>query len=128
MTYTIDDILKAECTLDPLKCIHRQSLEVTFDQHIKDAYCANCGQWQKNYENTSRKINQKLPEIIEFVKSAYATTVVPCECSYLYAVFPSIDDVDPIALKCRLKKAGFIIEQTSDISPFGWNVVHFTDI
>lgn len=123
MTYTINDILKAGCTLDPLKCVHCQSLEVTFDQHIKDAYCANCGEWQKTMKTPQEELTRKLPEILEFVKKCLSYNGTPCECSYIYAVFPSLDDIDPTALKCRLIEAGFTIETTSDISPFGWNVI-----
>lgn len=49
--YTVKDIITAECGLSPIVCVHCQSLEVTFDQKIHDAYCANCGQWQLETEN-----------------------------------------------------------------------------
>ena len=44
--YTIHDILIAECTLEPLVCLHCGSLEVTFHQYLSDAYCGDCGRWQ----------------------------------------------------------------------------------
>ena len=44
--YTIYDVIKTECNLEPLKCIFCGSHEVTYEQYVGDAYCANCGKWQ----------------------------------------------------------------------------------
>jgi hypothetical protein len=45
-TYTVYDVLKAECTLEPLYCIHCGSFEVMYFQYIHDAFCEKCGSWQ----------------------------------------------------------------------------------
>ena len=50
MKYTIKDIKKAECNLEPLHCVHCDSKEVTYNQHIGDAYCSDCGSWQEDTE------------------------------------------------------------------------------
>lgn len=55
-TYNVYDILNAEYNLSPLKCVKCNSLEVTFHQYIGDAYCANCGSWQRD-EYEKRKNN-----------------------------------------------------------------------
>lgn len=45
--FTVQDVITAQCTLQPLKCVHcGNSEEVTFNQYIGDAYCENCGNWQ----------------------------------------------------------------------------------
>ena len=54
-SYTVDDIIHAECELTPLRCILCGSYEVTCHQYIGDAYCANCGNWQKGEEYEKRK-------------------------------------------------------------------------
>ena len=46
MPYDVQDIIDREYNLEPLECRYCHSLEVTFDQYIKDAYCAECGKWQ----------------------------------------------------------------------------------
>ena len=48
--YTVYDILQAECTLEPLTCLHCSSDEVIFDQYIGDAYCQDCDRWQLDSE------------------------------------------------------------------------------
>lgn len=45
-TFTVHDIIAAEYTLEPLRCLHCGSLEVTFSQAVMDARCADCGRWQ----------------------------------------------------------------------------------
>ena len=45
-TYGVQDVIDAECNLEPLKCRHCGSLEVTYNQYIGDAHCAYCGKWQ----------------------------------------------------------------------------------
>jgi hypothetical protein len=45
--YTVSDIKKAGFNLGPLKCVHCGSGEVTYHQASKDAYCAECGNWQE---------------------------------------------------------------------------------
>jgi hypothetical protein len=46
-TYTVYDVIRAEYTLEPLKCIHCDSTEaIEYAQYIGDAYCAVCGKWQ----------------------------------------------------------------------------------
>ena len=44
--YTVHNVIAAECTLEPMICLHCDGSEVTFDQYIGDAYCADCGKWQ----------------------------------------------------------------------------------
>ena len=51
-TFTVDDVITAECTLEPIVCIFCGSTEVTFNQQICDAHCANCGEWQKGEDYT----------------------------------------------------------------------------
>lgn len=45
-TFDVQEVINAECNLEPLKCRFCRSLEVTFHQYIGDAYCAECGKWQ----------------------------------------------------------------------------------
>ena len=44
--YDVQDVINAECTLEPIKCRYCGSLEVDFNQYIGDAYCSHCGNWQ----------------------------------------------------------------------------------
>lgn len=44
--YDVQDVINAECTLEPIVCRFCGSEEVTFNQGIGDGYCATCGQWQ----------------------------------------------------------------------------------
>lgn len=45
--YDVQDVINAECTLEPMKCRHCGKIgEVTFHQYVGDAYCAECGKWQ----------------------------------------------------------------------------------
>lgn len=46
-TYTVHDVITAECTLGPIKCMFCGSTEVEFNQAIGDAYCQQCGKWQQ---------------------------------------------------------------------------------
>ena len=43
---TVHDVIFAECNLEPITCLFCNSQEVTFNQYIGDAYCADCGEWQ----------------------------------------------------------------------------------
>jgi len=46
-SYTVHDVIKAGCTLEPMRCLHCGSEEnVTFNQGVGDAQCGNCGEWQ----------------------------------------------------------------------------------
>lgn len=46
-TYTVQDIIDAEYTLEPLKCVHCGYVgEVTFLQYVGDGQCGICGEWQ----------------------------------------------------------------------------------
>lgn len=46
-SYTVHDVIKAGCTLEPIRCLHCGSEEnVTFNQGIGDAQCGECGEWQ----------------------------------------------------------------------------------
>ena len=45
-TFDVDDVVQAECNLEPVKCRHCGSLEVTYHQYQVDAYCSDCGEWQ----------------------------------------------------------------------------------
>jgi len=44
--YNTKYIINSGYNLEPLECIYCNSLEVTFNQYIGDASCANCGEWQ----------------------------------------------------------------------------------
>ena len=57
--YTVKDVKKAGYTLEPMKCKHCGSEEVTFFQDIAggDAHCASCGKWQS--EPKVRKAKKK---------------------------------------------------------------------
>lgn len=44
--YDVDDVIAAECNLEPIKCRFCGSFEVDFVQFIRDARCAMCGKWQ----------------------------------------------------------------------------------
>ena len=53
--YDVQDVINAECTLEPIKCRNCGSLEVTFNQYIGDAQCAMCGEWQLNLPVDGKK-------------------------------------------------------------------------
>ena len=45
--YTVYDVIRAEYTLEPLKCLHCDHVgEVIYDQYQGDGYCQWCGKWQ----------------------------------------------------------------------------------
>lgn len=44
--YSVAEVRAAGYTLEPMKCVHCGSTEVTFNQYFNDAYCATCGKWQ----------------------------------------------------------------------------------
>jgi len=44
--YDVQDVIDAECTLEPIKCRFCGSHEVTYNQYIGDACCSMCGKWQ----------------------------------------------------------------------------------
>lgn len=44
--YDVDDVIAAECNLEPIKCRFCDSLEVDFLQYLGDAFCGMCGLWQ----------------------------------------------------------------------------------
>ena len=50
-TYDVQDVINAGYTLEPIKCRYCKSLEVTYNQYLQDAQCANCGQWQLEPES-----------------------------------------------------------------------------
>lgn len=54
MTFTVHDVISAECNLEPLICLFCGYDEVTFFQYVGDAYCANCGRWQMEHENNEQ--------------------------------------------------------------------------
>ena len=45
-TYDVQDVINAECTLEPIKCRFCGSLSVIYMQYVGDASCENCGKWQ----------------------------------------------------------------------------------
>jgi len=45
-TYTVEEVLAAECTLEPMECKFCHSQEVVFLQYVGDACCQDCGEWQ----------------------------------------------------------------------------------
>jgi len=44
--YTVEDVINAECNLEPIQCKYCGSLEVVFLQYVGDASCQECGEWQ----------------------------------------------------------------------------------
>jgi ribosomal protein S27E len=46
LEYDVKDVINAEFNLEPLKCRHCGSYEVTYHDSQGDAYCAACGYWQ----------------------------------------------------------------------------------
>ena len=50
-TYTIHDVINAECTLEPMVCLFCGSTEVEFLQYGEDAQCGTCGKWQLEANN-----------------------------------------------------------------------------
>lgn len=48
--YSVIDAIEAEYTLEPLVCLFCGSEEVTYNQGVADAYCAECGRWQLEEE------------------------------------------------------------------------------
>lgn len=56
-SYTVQDVINAECTLEPLRCIHCGHVgEVTFFQYLGDGHCAMCGKWQIEEEADERRL------------------------------------------------------------------------
>jgi hypothetical protein len=53
--FTVKDIKKAGYSLEPIKCKHCGSTEVTYNQGIGDGYCADCGKWQSEKKRTRKK-------------------------------------------------------------------------
>jgi len=49
--FSVDEVREVECTLEPMKCLHCESLEVTFNQLVNDAYCSECGEWQSGEQD-----------------------------------------------------------------------------
>jgi len=49
-TYSVEEVIAAECTLEPMECKFCGSLEVIFLQYVGDAYCEECGTWQLDEE------------------------------------------------------------------------------
>ena len=46
-TYTVQDVIMAECTLEPLQCVKCGAVgEVVYNQYIGDGSCQVCGEWQ----------------------------------------------------------------------------------
>ena len=45
-TYDVQDVINAECNVEPLECRYCGSLEVVYHQYIGDASCEECGEWQ----------------------------------------------------------------------------------
>jgi hypothetical protein len=47
MAFTVEDVLEAGFTLEPIICKHCKSIgNVVFHQYIGDGYCEKCGKWQ----------------------------------------------------------------------------------
>ncbi len=45
--YDVQDVIDAECNLEPLKCRHCGHVgEVTYYDYAGDGYCGVCGRWQ----------------------------------------------------------------------------------
>ena len=44
--HTIFDVIEAQCTLEPIVCVHCGSTEVTFNQQLVNGQCADCGKDQ----------------------------------------------------------------------------------
>ena len=44
--YFVNDVINAGHNIEPLTCLNCNSQEVTFNQHLNDAYCSECGTWQ----------------------------------------------------------------------------------
>lgn len=49
--YDVDNVIAAECNLEPIKCRFCGSIEVDYMQYMGDAHCAMCGEWQLNPED-----------------------------------------------------------------------------
>ena len=47
MRYTINDVIKKGCNLEPLICLDEKCKgEVTYNQYLADGDCIKCGKWQ----------------------------------------------------------------------------------
>ena len=44
--YFVEDVINSGYNIEPLTCLNCSSQEVTFNQHLNDAYCSECGTWQ----------------------------------------------------------------------------------
>ena len=53
--YTVEEVIAAEITLEPMVCKFCGSHEVTFLQYVGDAQCGDCGEWQLD-EETWREV------------------------------------------------------------------------
>ncbi len=49
-TYSVEEVIAAEYTLEPMECKFCGSLEVVFLQYVGDACCQECGRWQLDEE------------------------------------------------------------------------------
>ena len=60
MPYNVFEVVRAECTLEPMICLYCGSLEVTYHQYVGDAYCASCGKWQiENFQIKNVRISEE---------------------------------------------------------------------
>ena len=50
-TYSVKDVKRAGCNLEPIKCSFCGSLEVVYMQYIGDGHCESCGEWQADFGN-----------------------------------------------------------------------------
>jgi len=53
--YHVEDVITAQCNLEPLTCKLCESTEVTYHQYIGDAHCADCDRWQLEDETMTDK-------------------------------------------------------------------------
>ena len=44
--YFVNDVINSGHNIEPLTCLNCSGQEVTFNQHLNDAYCSECGTWQ----------------------------------------------------------------------------------
>ena len=58
-TFTVEDVLEAGFTLEPLICKYCGSRYVIFNQGVGDAYCEECGKWQLEEERKNGRKRQK---------------------------------------------------------------------
>ncbi len=76
--YDVQDVINAECNLEPLKCRYCGDMEeVSFVQYASDAHCAKCGKWQLGDADKEKPISGE----VEVIASGYEWICSDPDCN-----------------------------------------------